>query len=197
VPRNIVDDPSGEQVFRSHWQDGSLDLFGGVSAVGIGLCWLGDAVWAGAVVPMILIPFWSVWRRHFVEPRLEHVRLQPSQRRELRQGLITLFFLGCFTLLVALLSFFGFESIRSDPLVWLIPALPSILLGAASLFGGLILGLGRFVIYAAGFALAGLGVAALGLRPGIALATGGAITTLAASILFLRFIAKHPAAPVA
>ena len=93
----------GDRVYEACWQDGSIDLFAGVAAAGIGVAWIFDLVVMGPIAPALAIPLWVAFRRRVIEPRLGHVRFDSSRRRRLKRAHVVSVISAC--ILAQILSF--------------------------------------------------------------------------------------------
>jgi len=177
-----------QRLFRHYWDDGLLDLFAGLAVVGIGICWTFDLVALGAIVPVLLLPFWTPLRRALVEPRAGLVEFSDERDRKTRRLLRHSVWLG----VIALAAFVVlYTRIRSNPgalLPLVAPAIPALLIGLASALAGLALGLPRFLWYAALLAACGLGVAITDSRPEGAMIAGGVLVCAGGAWLLARFL---------
>lgn len=51
------------RVYRSYWQDGALDLIGGLAFVCIGVAWVTGHYLVGTLAPVLAVPIWSAFRK--------------------------------------------------------------------------------------------------------------------------------------
>jgi hypothetical protein len=182
------------RVFSAFWQDGVLDLLVGAALMSIGMVWLLDMIWLTAIVPASAIVVWPILRRTITEPRLGQVRFRADRRHRLRHGLIAVVSLGMVLFAFAATHIHGGLDQR-DPLRWLAPAIPSLLLTLLALSAFEILRLPRLLAYAGALAAAGLLAAALRLEPGWPILTGGAVVSIAGIVLLVCFVRGFPRLP--
>ena len=76
----------------------------------------------------------------------------------------------------------------------LVPGLPAALVGLMSIGGAAMLGLRRFLVYAAVLVCGGVAVIVIKTHPGWALLAGGLAVTLCGFVLMLRFVREYPVA---
>lgn len=182
-----------DRVFQATWQDGSIDLAAGLAVVAIALFWFADLFAFAPIAPALAVPLWMAFRQVVVEPRLGRVTFDAARRRRTRRGHVVLLAVGVAVFLVAVLLYLGVTRDGSDELLRsLVPALPAALLGLGAGLAALLFGMGRLALYGAGFVVAGLAVAALGLEPGWALLAGGLVPTLVGTALLARFLRDFP-----
>ena len=175
------------RLFRGSWDDGLLDLFAGVASVAIGILWAFDLVVFGAIVPVMLVPFWQPVRRWIVEPRAGLVEFSEERTGRNRRWLTASVWTG----LAALVSFSGLALLSEawrDRLELLVAGLPALLLGVLAAFAAGIAGAIRFFAYAAAFCVAGLVVALADTRPEVGIIAGGVVVLANGSRLLMRFL---------
>jgi len=183
------------QSYRSRWQDGLLDLTGGLGVLAVGGSWTCELFWGVGFIAPVLIVLWLLLRRRVVEPRIGKVRFRLERRESERSGIqgSLLFGVGLLAMVLVIQLFRmrsegGVDAWVSD---W-IAALPSVLLALMALAAAALTGLGRFVAYA-GVLLATATVATpLGMEPGAQMAISGAVITVVGLFLFARFLSGHP-----
>jgi hypothetical protein len=182
----------GDRVYEACWQDGSIDLFAGVAAAGIGVAWIFDLVVMGPIAPALAIPLWVAFRRRVIEPRLGHVRFDSSRRRRLKRAHVVLIAVGCATLILGVATYFASGGARPEWFRSVVPALPGVLVGIAGALSALMFAIPRLALYAVPFVLGGLGVAALDTDPGWALLAGGLVAATTGCVLLVRFAWQFP-----
>lgn len=176
------------RLFRSYWEDGTLDLVAGASVVMIGFTYvLEQHVFVGVVVPVALVA-WMVVRRRVVEPRAGYVEFSRSRRGRSGREVLGALAAGTGLLVLTLLGTIG---LRSGSLVPgdAVDALPALLI---ALGAGVAAGLTRaprFGVYAALFVAVGAATVWLGVAPGWPLAVGGLVTAASGAVLLARFLA--------
>ena len=176
------------RLFRQYWDDGLIDLLGGVGVAGIGLCWVLDVVAIGAVVPAVLAPLWKPLHRWLVEPRAGLVEFSDLRTGQIRRLGAAGLWLGLTLLAVfAAVSLFA-PSERGATLQLLTPGLPAFLLGLLAALVGLGLGLPRFLAYAGLLAVCGVAVALTDAEPGVAMIAGGLLMAVNGARLLGRLL---------
>ena len=153
--------------------------------------WICSAHPLGAIVPALLVPVWKPFRARLIEPRVGPMHFSAEHERRLRRGWIGALVLGVLVLLVGVGVFLGRDALRGAK-PWLMPGLPAILVAFGLALSWILLQLRRFLLYAAVFLAAGVGVALLGQRPGWALLAGGLVTLTGGIVLFVRFLRAVP-----
>ncbi len=189
------------KIYTGYWQDGTVDLVAGGCLALIGLSWINGYPALGAIVPALGVPVWMALRQSVTVPRMGQVKF--SQQREARQrrGLVWTLGLGVAALLL-FASLYALAAVRpesdSDFLavkVQWIAALPPVLLSVLALCAALMLGLGRFAVYAGVLVLAGLVVAVADLDPGWGMFGAGAVVWVAGIVILARFMKRYPPEP--
>ncbi len=104
-----------QEVYGSQHRDGLLDIFAGVGLLAIGISWLTDYAWAGAIVPALLVPLWKPFRSRITEPRAGRVEFGAERRLLERRKMAALFAGGVLTMLLAVAIFF---QIDERPFAW-------------------------------------------------------------------------------
>jgi hypothetical protein len=178
------------RLFRTFWDDGQIDLFFGVGALGIGAFWSLDLIPLGAVVPAVLAVFWTPLRRAIVEPRAGRVEFSDARSARGRRMLLGAWGIGLGVLVLLLLAAITRGAGTADVLDGLIAALPALLIAAMAGLVAAGLRIGRFLAYATVFALAGLGAAISGREPEVAILVGGLTVTASGTWLLSRFLRR-------
>lgn len=177
---------------RLFWDDGLLDLFGGLGVLFIGMSWLGDVVPLGAAAPALAVPLWVAARKRFTEPRLGLVELSEPRQRKNRAFTVGTLVAGVFTLaLAAGVFFFAADQVPGT----FVPALPGVLLALPVAATALVLQLPRLLVYAAALASTGAACAALDCDPGWAFVVGGAVAFSYGARLVYGFARAYPFEP--
>lgn len=180
-------EPLESRLYRGYWDDGLLDLFAGLGVVGVGVCWAVDLVVLGAIVPVLLIPFWEPLRRSIVEPRAGLVEFSDLRTKRMRGGLLVSAWIGV-GLLISFIVLNFLSGRWGQSMAWVAPGVPALLLALLAALAALLLGLSRFFAYAAVLCLAGLMVGLLDTRPEIAILVGGFVILLNGVRLLVRFL---------
>jgi len=174
------------RLFQAYWDDGTLDLVGGVAVVLIGLTFVFEQlVFMGAVVPLGLATWWGI-RRQVVEPRAGYVAFARTRRERSERELVGTIMTG---LGVLTMVAFGAVRMRGGVPAEVVAGLPALLLAVGA---GLTCGLtrsGRFGLYALVFVAAAVVTVVLGMDPGWPLVVTGVILWAAGALLFGRFLA--------
>jgi hypothetical protein len=190
----IEDMESG--AYRSRWRDGTLDLFGGIGVLAVGVSWWIDLVWLPAAFVPLLIILWSAVRRRVVEPRIGRVTFSRERRERESGSMKGAVWLGAGLLLLVLVVVWvqraGGLAAAGAGREWS-SAIPVGLLGLMALVAAVVTGSARFAGYGVLLACVGVAGVLLGLEPVPQILIGGAIVTLAGGTLLFRFIAAHPA----
>ena len=182
-------------LYRRSFGDGWIDVLTGLGLAGIGVCWLSGQMALTALVPAVLIPFWTIGRRRLIYPRLETPRFREAFRRagEIRlagwASLGAAVFLAELVILIAARRQGGeLPSLARDYAV----ALPMLLI-AIGLLSGLLIGARRFVGYAAtALLIGGTGVWLHIDEPGLLIAAHGVAILLIGLSLLFRFFSAYP-----
>ncbi len=180
------------RIVRFFWNDGLLDILAGIGALLIGLAWQLDLVALGAIVPLILIPFWKPLRAKITEPRLGYVELSGAQQRRNKSFLMMSGVLGTVVLVAGIAGYLAVVRGARDSLGDLAPAIPAFLLGLMSLMVAAVTMVHRFVQYAIVFVIFGIAVAELDQEPGWALIAGGLVVVLGGAVTLYYFLARYP-----
>jgi len=181
--------------YRSRWQDGLLDLLGGLGVVFVGISWLLDLAWAtGFMVPILLVT-WMGLRRSVVEPRIGRVTFTEARQKSEQSGTLGTVLLGLGLLLVFIVGHLfitrsegGFEAWAA---AWS-AAIPVTLLAIMALTAAALTGLVRFLGYGALFLATGSITTPLGMEPPGQILAAGTIITLVGLAIFVRFLSSHP-----
>ena len=177
--------------YRSMFDDGLLDLFIGISLLFLGLMWLTEYGAFGGLMPALLLPFWPIARKSFVEPRSGYVRLAEARRNRVRRGIAGSLAFGTLALLLGIAAYIGltsdvsateaiFDSIGS--------ALPALLLALMATVAALLFDLPRFFGYGAVLLTTGALGVLLDLEPAWSLLGSAVFVMAIAAVLMARFV---------
>lgn len=183
-----------DRLYRAYWQDGSIDFFSGLGLTVIGIGWLIDQAAISAVVPALLIPVWSAFRKKSIEPRLGYVQFDRKRRNQLKQGHLVLFLMGVVSLLlgVGVFVLYTGEVRSSDLWTILVPGLPAFLIAIGGIAAGFLFQMHRLALYGLFCGLCGIGVIVLHLEPGWALLAGGLLPLIGGLWMLIRFFRTFP-----
>lgn len=179
---------------RAYWGDGLLDVLCGVALLSIGVSWVTHQAVFGAVVPALLIPLWKPLRARFTEPRLGVVELGEGRQQRNRDFMLLMLVAGVASFVLGVGAFLLVTHVP-DFSVYVVKAMPGLLVGLAALATARALQLRRFTVYGA-ITIAGAGVVAAVsiLNPGWAFVAGGAACLVVGIVLVRRFAHAHPVA---
>lgn len=185
-----------QKVYASRWDDGLLDLFVGVSVLGIGVLWMIPRMAGfGGILPVLLIPFWPLARKRITEPRAGFVEFTDERRGRERRGMRTMTVLGIGAFLLGVAAYFvaGVDGMMTKEWFRLaIPALPGVLIGLGAVAAGLMFQLDRFLSYGLLFTGLAAFLTFFGAEPGVYLAIGGGIVTVLGAVRLARFLRRYP-----
>jgi len=181
--------------YRGSLDDGLLDLFVGIALSFLGLLWLTDYAAFGGLAPALLIPFWPIARRRWVEPRMGYALPNRARRRKLRMGMLTSIALGVIALLVGIgayasLGSDGFSAERVFDQIG--PGIPAFLLTLMGVMAALAFDLPRFFAYSGVLFLAGSMAVSFDLEPGWSLLASGLIVSVSGLTMLVRFLRSNP-----
>ena len=184
------------RLFRGFWQDGALDLSAGLALTTMGVFWLTGPVVGQTLAPLVAFVLFPILRKRVTEPRFGHVRFNAKRRSRLRRGHWILVGLGTAAFVLGIGVYLaGRDAVADSPLAaTLVPGLPPALLGVMAIGGAAMLGLQRFLVYAAFLMCSGGAVIVLGAHPGWALLASGLFVTAFGSSLMVRFVRAYPVA---
>lgn len=176
------------RLFRTHWQDGALDLVAGGSLLLIGLGYVIDQLMIPLVVPLAFAA-WFILRKQVVEPRAGYVEFSRERRQHTARALsgAVAFGLGALALVsvaVVLSRGEGRSALQA------VDAVPALLVALAALVGAALTRSVRFGVYAVLIAGAGALTVLLGTGPAIPLLAGGAVVCGTGAVLLARFLAE-------
>lgn len=178
------------RLFRAWWNDGQLDLFFGVGAIGVAAFWAVDLVALGAAVPAMLALLWTPVRKAVIEPRAGWVEFGAGRVARSRRSLTAALATGVGVLAVifvgGLFSAKGATQLASD----LSAAIPAVSLALMAVMVAAGLRLGRFLWYAAALVVAGVAFALGGYEPEVSMFAAGTAVAAAGTILLARFFRR-------
>jgi hypothetical protein len=183
-----------DRLYQAYWQDGSIDFFAGLGLTLIGIGWLIDQVVLSAVVPALLIPIWSAFRKKTIEPRLGYVQFDRKRRQSMKQGHLILVLMGVVSLLLGVGGFALYSGDARSFDLWpvLVPGIPAFLIAVAGIAAGLLFQMHRLALYGLFCGLCGIGVIAFHLEPGWALLGGGLVPLISGLVMLIRFFRTFP-----
>lgn len=185
-----------QRLFTEYFDDGLLDLFIGTGIALIGFMWLLELVALGAVIPVLLAPFWKIARQKVVEPRAGVISFRTERNTENKSVFTKWALFGLVILIteIVLLVAPGSKGIRSSELLAsIIPALPAVLIALPLTLVAFFLKLGRFAFYGTLAVIFGmLATYDLGLEPGHTLLLTGLAIFLSGLMVLHRFLKDHP-----
>jgi len=185
-----------QRLFTEYFDDGLLDLFVGTGIALIGFMWILELVALGAIVPVLLAPFWKIARQKIVEPRAGVISFRAERKAENKSVFTRWALFGLVILIteIVLLEAPGSKGIRnSDLLASMIPALPAILIALPLTLVAFFLKLSRFAFYGTLAVIFGmLATYDLGLEPGHTLLLTGLVIFLLGLMVVHRFLNEHP-----
>lgn len=182
-----------KRVFRSHWEDGLLDLFAALGVLVVGLSWTFDFPVGAALAPALLIPLWRPLRERLIEPRLGRVEFTDDREHRTRAMLRAGLYAGVGVLALGILAYLGRDRIGTLEAANLVAGLPAVLLAVMAVLASIMIASPRFVLYAGVLVLAGVAGALQGLEPGRILLEAGAFILCVAVFLLIRFFRANPA----
>lgn len=178
------------RVFRAWWNDGQLDLFFGVGAIGVAAFWAVDLVALGAIVPGMLAIFWTPVRKALIEPRAGWVEFSAPRVASSKRKLTTVMAVGVGVLALVFVGGLFIGNGTPQPLRDLSAAIPAATIAMMALMVAAGLKLGRFLGYAAAFVVAGVAFALAGYEPDVSMFTAGAVVASGGILLLTRFFRK-------
>ncbi len=183
-------------VYRSRFDDGSLEIFIGLSLIWIGIAWMFLPAIAGlaGVLPAVFVAPFITWRTKFVEQRLGYVRFGSERRQWERRKLVTMLLsgLGMFVLGIGVYFLAISGSSEPDSLAFLSPGLIAFLLAAIVVGVGAIAGAWRMLIFAAVLIAGGVVAAVNDTSPGLPLIPAGIVASTWGTAMLVSFVRKHP-----
>jgi hypothetical protein len=176
-------------LFRSYWDDGLLDLLSGLAVLLTGFGWMSPLGPFATIAAPLWTVLWAPLRSRIVEPRAGFVRFSCSRRQRTRRGLWGTFAGGLGALLVlALLVFVARERAMIGPVHHLDQALPAIIVAVVASLTSLLTGARRFFLYAVILLVAAGGTALLDGGPELPLIVAGLCATTVGAGLLVRFL---------
>jgi len=176
-------------LFRAYWDDGLLDLLGGLALLVAGIGWETTLGPLATVQAPLWIALWIPLHRKIVEPRAGFVRFSLARRQSTTHRLAWTLALGVgvFVLVAAVALLARGETVQPSAR-HLVAALPAALVALAAGIAAVLTGARRFLAYAVTLLAAGAATVLLGLGPALPLALGGLVATVSGGVLLRRFI---------
>lgn len=182
-------------VYRSRFDDGSIEIFLGLSLVWIGCAWvfLPDFAGLAGVLPAIFVAPFVTWRRKFLESRLGYVRFGTERRSWERRNLLIAVLGGVAILLLGVGVYLVVSSDRSPPdiIESLLPGVIAFLLAAFVAALGLITGAWRLYVVAAVLVIGGVVAAIYDTNPGAPLIPAGVVSAIWGTVTLISFTRSH------
>ena len=177
------------QLFRTYWDDGLLDLVCGVALLSIGIGWWFQQVALAAVAPALIWLLWAPLRRKLIEPRAGFVEFSHARQQHARRSLrlALLLGIGAFLLGIGAFVYVQYQGMNSD-YIRIIPAVPAALLAGGAFIGAQFTRARRFMIYGLVMLLAAGVTAVYDLGPAVPMLIGGIVVTLSGLSLMIRFL---------
>ncbi len=181
------------RVFRGNWMDGALDVSAGAALVVTGVFWLTGPTAGQTLAPVLAFVLYPILRSKITEPRIGHVRFAKERRAKLRMAHWIMLSIGVAALGIGIgFYFLRRDAADSDLARTLVPGLPAALVGLMAIGGAIMLGLSRFLVYAAALIIGGVVVILMDAHPGWALLAGGIVATWTGLCLMLQFVREYP-----
>jgi hypothetical protein len=185
---DMADSPE-RRLFQAQWDDGSLDLVGGVAVLLIGVGYLVEQVLAEVVVVPLALVAWMALRARVIEPRAGHVTL--SRPRRERSGRELAGTAGAGAGILVLFVVLALQAGGGDlDLAGWVDGLPALLVALPVVIGGALIRARRFAVYAAVLLFGAVAAVVTGVDPGVPLVVGGAVMAVAGAMLLARFLAS-------
>jgi len=176
-------------LFRSYWDDGLLDLLGGLALLVTGIGWETAMGALATIQAPLWIVLWGPLRRKIVEPRAGFVRFslarQTSTSRELSWTLAL--GVGALALVAAVALLPRGEGVRLA-IGHLVAGLPAVLVALAAAFAGILTGARRFYGYGLALLAAAVVTVLFGLGPALPLVLGGLVAVACGAVLLRQFV---------
>jgi len=183
-------------VYRSRFDDGSIEIFIGLSLIWIGVAWMFIPSISGfaGVFPAIVVAPFITWRTKFMEQRVGYVRFGPERRQWERRRLVVMLLagVGMFVLGIAVYLMVTSGNSEADSLVFLSPGLIAFLLAALVVGIAAITGAWRMLFFAAVLIAGGVVAAVNDTSPGLPLIPAGIVAAVWGTAMLIVFVGKHP-----
>jgi hypothetical protein len=183
----MADSPEG-RLFQAYWDDGLLDLVGGVAVLLIGVGYLIEQILAEILVVPLGLAAWMILRARIVEPRAGYVKLSQSRRERSGRELAATVGVGIGMLVLCAVLVLKVRGGDVDLARW-VDGLPALLIALPVLVAGALIRARRFSVYAAVFVLGAVSSVLMGFAPGAPLMVGGAVVGAVGATLLARFLA--------
>ena len=179
-------------VYRVYWRDGLLDVFASVAVLAIGFLWMLERFALAAIVPAVLVGFWTPARRRFIEPRLGAVEFDEQRERRNTHRLKIVLLIGAGFLILSLEVWVRRGGPIGAALNSLVAGLPAFLLAIAAVLASFLVNSPRFLIYAAILIVFGASGSVYDWQPGITLVGSGTSMLVMAIGLLAGFLRRNP-----
>lgn len=177
-----------ERLFQAYWDDGILDLVGGVAVLLIGVGYLMEQVLVEIAVAPFGVVAWTILRARIVEPRAGYVKLSRSRRERSSRELAATVGVGMGMLILFVVLGVKVRVGNADLARW-VDGLPALLIALPALLTGALIRARRFSVYAAVFVLGAVSSVLMGFGPGVPLMVGGTGMGAVGATLLARFLA--------
>lgn len=176
-------------LFRSFWDDGLLDILGGMALLLTGLGWESQLGPLAVVQAPLWIVLWTPLRRRLVEPRAGFVRfaLERRRRNTIRLSWTVALGLGLFAL-VAVAALVARERGSLPTAQQAVDGLPALLVALAAGLAGFLTGAKRFHAYGLGLVAGAAVTMVFPLGPAAPLVMVGMAAVATGLFLLTRFV---------
>ena len=183
------------ELFSKYFDDGLLDIFIGLAVALIGVLWIIELVALGAMVPVLLMPFWNPLRQRIIEPRSGVIAFKVERKAATKSAFTKWLLFGLVLLIteIAILVIPATDGLLDSSLVTLlIPALPAMLIAIPLTLVAIYFKIGRFSFYGTIAVFFGLlATYDIGMEPGHTLLLTGVFILLFGTLRFLIFVRDH------
>lgn len=193
-----------QKVFRSFFQDGLWDIYGGLIMLGFGIGMMtGKTIWNIVFIAMALILI--VLRKRIVMSRMGNVRFSQTREMQVKRNKFIAVIVGVVFLLLGIFIMFLFSAGNIAPWVMMIlrgyflVIFGAILAGVVSV-AAYVIGVRRYYVYAA-LVFVAFTAGQLAERysdsidAGVMVTLAGFIIFIVGLIIFIRFLNKYPRQP--
>jgi len=176
-------------LFRSFWDEGSLDLLAGMALLLTGAGWPSEIGALAVIQAPLWIVLWRPLRRLVVEPRAGFVRFSLARRKKTTRGLAETLALGVGLFAVVLLAVLVVRERSALPsLALAVDGLPAVLVALLATLAGFLTGARRFHAYALGLVVGAAVTVVFALGPAVPLVVVALVVIATGAILLGRFL---------
>ncbi len=180
-----------KKVVKRFWDDGLLDVLGGLGILFIGIAWQFDIVPLGAIAPALLVPLWKPLRTKFTEPRLGLIEFSEPQQTRNRSFLLTSVLIGIGTLIGGVAIYLAARQGDQFNLKPIVSGLPLILLSFMAFLTAQITTSRRFIGYRFVLIACGLVTIWFELRPGTGMLIAGSMILATGIFAMAKFVHRY------